>query len=66
MAAEQARAVHDALLIGLGRWVSGIETAVTVFTAAADELAELVEALRRDDTTAAGHGYMITTTAPSP
>jgi hypothetical protein len=60
MAAEQARAVHATLLSGLGRWVSGIETAVTVFSAAAHELAELAEVLRRYDTTAAEHGYMIT------
>ena len=60
VAAEQARAVHDALLAGLGRWVSGIETAVAVFNAAADDLAELVDVLRRCDTMAAEHGYVIT------
>lgn len=60
VAAEQARAVHDALLGGLGRWVSGIETAITAFTTAADELADLVGVLRRSDTTAAEHGYLIT------
>ena len=60
VAAEQARVVHDALLAGLGRWVSGIEAAVAVFNTAADDLAELVDVLRRCDTMAAEHGYMIT------
>ena len=60
MAAAQARTVHDTLLGGLGRWVSGIETAAAVFSAAADELAELRDVLRRCDAAAAEHGYLIT------